>query len=95
MRYSAYDGSLRAFAGCTGMLVLQLEMKNKETRRKPGPAPTYHMDTQTDERFPRRSVWHSLHFARRYHIIGLDHIIVPDFLLSEQQRLFAARDGDM
>ena len=76
------------------MLVLQLEMKNKETRRKPGPAPTYHIDAQTDERFPRRSVWHSLQFARRYHIIVIDHIIVRDFLLSEQELLFASRDGD-
>jgi hypothetical protein len=50
--------------------------------------PKDHMDTQTDERFPRHSVWRSLHFSR------IDHIIVIDFLMREQERIFASRGWD-
>ena len=41
-----------------------------------------------DQRFPRHTVWPSLHFSRTY------HIIVLDYLRSEQECLFASRDGD-
>jgi hypothetical protein len=50
--------------------------------------PKDHMDTQTDEWFPRHSVWPSLHFSR------IDHIIIIYFLMSEQERLFATRGWD-
>jgi hypothetical protein len=50
--------------------------------------PKDHIDTQTDERFPRQYVWHSLFFSRIYHIILLY------FLMSEQERIFATRDWD-
>jgi hypothetical protein len=46
-------------------------MKNKEMRRNQRTPPKDHIDTQTDERFPRQYVWHSLLFSRIYHIILL------------------------
>jgi len=63
-------------------------MKNKELRRNQRTPPKDHRDTQTDERFPRHYVWHSLLFSR------VDHIIVIYFVMSEQERLFATRDWD-
>src|SRR5260370_4867 len=69
------------------MFVVQLEMKNKETRRDPRALPKYNIDTQTDERFYREYGVPARLFLG---YIRSSHSICLRF---EQEHIFATRDG--